>query len=217
MSRLELEKQLLIRFEDATLGYPGKILFQDFSWEIYRGDKILITGPNGCGKTTLIRTILGLIPPLKGSLEYYSTQGTSCQTINRGYLPQVNTINKHFPITLGEVIAQGLSRTSLSTKEKKQRTHELLEQVGLSELQHECIDHLSGGQLQRLLLARAIAPKPELLVLDEPNTYLDKAHRKLLCQMLEELSLSEKTTLLMVTHDRLEDYHSWEELALPLL
>lgn len=206
---------VLFELSHADLGYSDGIVLQDFSWTVRSAERWAIVGPNGAGKTTLIRSLLGLIPLLRGSLSYYDSTGQALtQPSNIGYLPQINNIDKSFPISVGEVITSGLYASHLSPKEEAERITELLEAIDLAEYRSVAIGRLSGGQLQRVLLARALASKPHLLVLDEPTSFLDKRYKEQFIQLLHQLC-SPQTTILMVTHDLPESERAlWQTLAI---
>lgn len=203
----------LLRLEEATLGYPTTVVLQNFDWAIQRGERWAITGPNGAGKSTLMKTILGLIPLLGGRMTYFAPSGNPIDRPRIGYLPQINQIDRAFPISAGEVVDSGLDSCGLRHKPCRHRVAELLEAVGLKDMERTPIGELSGGQLQRILLARALAPRPELLVLDEPTSFLDKAYKQQFDTLLERLS-PEDATILMVTHDYSADtLQGWQTLS----
>ncbi len=156
------------------------------------GDFIAITGPNGGGKTTLLKTILKLISPSSGIVKYF-------KKLNIGYLPQKNMIDGHFPITLKELVASGLLSSKLSDEEKNRRVGDMLGLVKLENFANNPIGTLSGGQLQRGLLGRAIISDPELIVLDESLSYIDKHFEADIYNILEDLS--KRTTIILVSHE----------------
>lgn len=171
----------------------GKSILRDVSLDVRRGDFMAITGPNGGGKTTLLRIILGLLKPTRGSVAID-------KNLTIGYLPQKNMIDSHFPITVDEVVEQGLLRVrSLDREQKRSKARRALELVGMESRASQPIGQLSGGQLQRTLFARAIVSDPQLLVLDEPLSYLDKKFEHKIYDILADLSKS--TTILLVSHE----------------
>lgn len=201
----------LFRLESASLGYNDGIVLNDFSWEVGYGERWAIVGPNGAGKTTLMRSLLGLIPLQGGELQFFSPEGkTLGERPSIGYLPQINNIDKTFPISVEEVLSSGLYGCGLSPEESRERIAELLELIGLGDYAPRAIGKLSGGQLQRVLLARALASRPTLIVLDEPTSFLDKKYKEQFIQLLNKLSTPE-ATILMVTHDLPESEQSlWQ-------
>ena len=204
----------ILRLEDAQLGYADTLVLSHFDWEIQRGERWAVTGPNGCGKTTLMRTLLGLIPLRGGSLLRFDREGKVTSTLVASYLPQINQIDRHFPIRVWEVIDSGLPNATRSAMERKTEIERLAGAVGIRELLESAIGRLSGGQLQRALLARALASQPELLILDEPLSFLDRAYKQSFEALLEVL-VPEETTMLMVTHDIAgSGAGAWQELKL---
>lgn len=206
--------EVLLSMRQARLGYPGTEILTGFDWEVKRGDKWAIVGPNGAGKTTLLKTLLGLTPLLAGELVYYNEAGAPTARPNVGYLPQINQIDRAFPINAREVIASGLYGTLGDKGKQRARVDELLMLIDLAQMAEAPIGVLSGGQLQRVLLARALASEPELIVLDEPTSFLDKNYRQEFDALLERLA-PPHATILMVTHDMAHGTLSgWQTLAL---
>lgn len=182
----------IIELENVTVQWGDKPILNNISFSVCNGDFIAITGPNGGGKTTLLKTILKLISPTSGTVNYF-------KKLIIGYLPQKNMIDSHFPVTLKELIASGLLSSKLSDEEKSVRVGEMLKLVKLEEFANNPIGTLSGGQLQRGLLGRAIISDPELIVLDEPLSYIDKHFEADIYEILE--TLSRKATIILVSHE----------------
>ena len=188
----------LISLSDISFEREGRVIFSDVSIEVKSGDFIAITGPNGGGKTTLLRIMLRLLKPDRGSVSYQTIDGDGSLRI--GYLPQKNMIDSHFPITVGEVVASGLlGQKSVNRNERESRISEMLGLVGMEQRADQAIGTLSGGQLQRTLLARAIISRPELLVLDEPLSYIDKRFEQHFYEIIAGLKKS--TTIVLVSHE----------------
>lgn len=189
--------KLLVQLQDVTAGYNNKPALEKASLSVYERDFIGVIGPNGGGKTTLLRIILGLIKPFSGKVNYF------IERKNIGYLPQSNQFDDQFPITVHEVVHSGLTTGSRSGVLKHSscnaKIDETLRTVGISHLKDRPIGELSGGELQRTLLARAIISSPDLLILDEPNTYVDNRFESELYNLLKELNRS--LTIMLVTHD----------------
>lgn len=182
-------KPLQIIAHQLVVGFnPHQPLLTHFDLALHEGDFVAITGPNGGGKTTLIRTLLGLLPPLSGRVERVQ------EGLKIGYVPQVSSVDRHFPITVEEVVAQGIKG-----KADKSTLQPLLQKVGMQEHAHNPVGTLSGGQLQRTFIARALASTPSILFLDEPSTYLDKGFEAELIHILEELN-AKQTTVVVVSH-----------------
>lgn len=206
--------QQIIQLLNATIGYPDKVVLDHLDWEIHRGEHWAITGPNGCGKTTLMRTLLGLIPLRSGQLRCYDTHGELTNELVTSYLPQINQIDRHFPIHVYEVIDSGLPHALKASTERKEKVQHLAEATGIDQLLSQPIGRLSGGQLQRTLLARALASDPELLILDEPLSFLDRSYKESFEELLSTVVRPE-TTILMVTHDlQPGDQEHWQVLSL---
>lgn len=183
----------LIRLAGVSMVRERRHILTDVNLEVFPGDFVAITGPNGGGKTTMLRIILGLLRPTSGTV-------TLARDISVGYLPQKNMIDSHFPITVREVVESGLlAERSLSRQQKRERTDEALSLVGMDREAERAIGDLSGGQLQRSLLARAIISKPRLLALDEPLSYIDKRFEAKLYGLIEEIART--TTILLVSHE----------------
>ena len=190
----DCSKQALIKLEHISMGWDRRVVLDDVSLTVRKGDFIAITGPNGGGKTTLLKIILGLLKPVNGKVTRMENN------LKIGYLPQKNMIDSHFPISVSEVIKSGLLCSKNFSKEKCQNLYDTtIESMGLVEHADKPIGTLSGGQLQRALLGRAIISQPHLLVLDEPLSYIDKRFEARLYKIIEELSA--KTTIILVSHE----------------
>jgi zinc transport system ATP-binding protein len=165
-------------------------------------DFVGIIGPNGGGKTTLLKTILGLLPPVSGEIIFDEAM-SSDNSSRIGYLPQINNIDRKFPISVFDVVRSGLmSRKRLIgkfTHEENGRAKDLLNEMGIFEIRNKAIGELSGGQIQRTLLCRALVNNPKLLILDEPSTYVDNRFEKELYEKLGKLN--DHLTILLVSHD----------------
>lgn len=187
----------LIELKDVDVAYQKHPVLSNISMTIYPRDFVGIIGPNGGGKTTLIRTILGLIKPQKGSIKY------ALEKSDIGYLPQGNQVDDQFPITVREVVASGLVSVKMvlgtMSRNKRKIIDQVLDQVGMRSLHARPIGKLSGGELQRTMLARAIVSSPRLLVMDEPDTHVDNKFEMELYALLKELN--QKMTILLVSHD----------------
>lgn len=189
---------ILISLRDISKHWDGKPALSDINFDVCEGDFIAITGPNGGGKTTLLRILLRLLKPSSGTVTYYHG-GVPVKELPIGYLPQKNMIDSRFPISVEEVIASGLIGEQTDKEECRKRVEETIRLMGLAEHSGQSIGNLSGGQLQRALLGRAIISRPKLLVLDEPLSYVDKHFEHYIYDLVAELSHS--TTLLLVSHE----------------
>ncbi|MDO4695446.1 metal ABC transporter ATP-binding protein [Porphyromonas sp.] len=191
----------ILTASDITIGYEDAPVIKGASFSIYDKDFIGIIGPNGGGKTTLMKAILGLIPPTTGHIEYFNAKGEISPSLEIGYVPQQNAIDKAFPISVSRVVGYGLMKAGKLhlSKEDQRQVAATLERVGMLEYSRKSIGELSGGQLQRVLLARAIVAMPTLLILDEPNTYVDKHFESQLYELLPEIN--KHSAILIVSHD----------------
>lgn len=197
------DRQPLISLCDVSYRRDDRTILSDVNLTVDIGDFIAITGPNGGGKTTLLRIILGLIRPSSGKVVYCDGQGELAPAPAIGYLPQKNSVDSHFPITVGEVVASGLlAEKHIDTAERRRRIAQVLSDVGLEDYWDRPIGKLSGGQLQRTLFARAIVRRPRILVLDEPLSYIDKTFEQRLYSMISEIAKT--TTILLVSHEMSE-------------
>lgn len=190
----DCERKQLIALSDVSMSWDGREILKDVSLIIRQGDFIAITGPNGGGKTTLLRLILGLLKPTRGSVKRLEPN------LKIGYLPQKNLIDSHFPISVREVLMSGLLAVKdITNEEKETRYRDTILAMGLEDQDDKPIGVLSGGQLQRALLGRAIISKPDVLVLDEPLSYIDKRFEFKLYKLIEDLA--KETTIILVSHE----------------
>lgn len=192
-----MEMNAILEIKELSAGYDGRTVLRDVNLTVYEHDFLGIIGPNGGGKTTLIKCILGLLKPQQGEICFRE------QTPLIGYLPQYTTIDKKFPITVSEVVLSGLScKKSLAsrfTSAQREQAARVIRRMGLEGLEHRPIGELSGGQLQRALLGRAIVSDPTLLILDEPSTYIDKRYEARLYELLGEIN--KQCAIILVSHD----------------
>lgn len=190
----------IIEIKNLSAGYDGRTVLHDINLDVYEQDFLGIIGPNGGGKTTLIKCILGLLKPTGGEIILHAPDKSQ---LFLGYLPQYNTIDRKFPISVEEVILSGLSiQKSLSsrfTPEQKEKGKQIIARMGLEGLERRSIGQLSGGQLQRALLGRAIISDPAVLILDEPSTYIDKRFEARLYELLAEIN--KECAIILVSHD----------------
>lgn len=196
----------IIEIKNLSAGYDDRTVLRDINLTVYERDFLGIIGPNGGGKTTLIKCILGLIKPAGGEIRFHSSTGHSLSkatTPSLGYLPQYSSIDRKFPISVEEVILSGLSiqksLTSRFTPEQREKGQQIIVRMGLEGLEHRAIGQLSGGQLQRALLGRAIISDPSVLILDEPSTYIDKRFEARLYKLLAEIN--QDCAIILVSHD----------------
>ncbi|MDO4789753.1 MAG: ATP-binding cassette domain-containing protein [Porphyromonas sp.] len=193
---------LLVKAIDIVAGYDGEIILPGVSFEIASNDFIGIIGPNGGGKTTLIKVLLGMIKPFSGKV-LYGEKESPFPPFEIGYLPQQNSIDKQFPISVYDVVSSGLvknwNKGTKGISDVRNKVENMLERVHMSAYRDTHIGKLSGGQLQRILLARALVSSPSLLILDEPNTYVDKRFEGHLYSLLPEIN--KETAIMVISHD----------------
>lgn len=187
----------MVSLRGLSTGYFSETVLRNVDLDIYPRDFIGIIGPNGGGKTTLVKAILGILPPFKGKISF--PQGR----VRMGYLPQVSAIDKSFPITVKDLVSSGLKPSShwfpRLARHQKKLVSRIIDEAGLGRLSDKPIGELSGGQLQKAFLGRAIINEPQLLILDEPNTFVDKGFERELYQWLRELN--DKMAIMLVSHD----------------
>jgi len=192
----------IIQISNLNAAYEGKTVLSQVNLTVYERDFLGIIGPNGGGKTTLVKCILGLHKPEQGNIRFFKN-GKEVSNINMGYLPQYNSIDRKFPISVYEVILSGLSKQKPLLQRYNKTHHEQVRQIiarmGLEGLEERAIGELSGGQLQRTLLGRALVSNPEVVILDEPNTYIDKRFETKLYSLLEEIN--KERAIVLVSHD----------------
>lgn len=190
-----------------TVAYPSNVALEDVTFSLGRGDFLGIIGPNGSGKTTILRTVLGLERPVAGVVSVLGARGSDVARVRPriGYVPQRRAIDPGFPITVfdaaltGAYGAAGLFRSP--TAAHRRRTHEALAAVGLTDSAGHVAGHLSGGQQQRLFIARALVQDPEVLLLDEPTSAVDVGTRAAIVELVRQLHVERHLTTLYVTHD----------------
>ena len=188
----------LLELRSVYAGYNNKVVLKNVDLTIKKNDFLGIIGPNGGGITTLLKIILGLIKPIEGSVKFNDVDDKLI-----GYLPQINTIDHKFPIPVSEVVLSGLmSHKKLFGRyrnEDKEKAKVLMKQMGVLHLRDKNIGELSGGQLQRVFLCRAIISDPQILILDEPNTYVDNKFETELYTILNQLN--DHMAIIIVSHD----------------
>jgi len=192
----------VIRLEDVWVKYGDLTILEEINLSVQNLDFLGIIGPNGGGKTTLLKVILGLIKPTRGKV---TVLGNSPEKSRRfiGYVPQITQFDREFPVTVLDVVLMGrLGRKGLLGKfdeEDRKVAYKALESVEMLEFKDKQVGKLSGGQLQRVLLARALASDPRILLLDEPTASIDEPTKTELYGLLK--NLNQKITIILVSHD----------------
>lgn len=194
-----------VSIDNVSVQYGKTPVISDICLSVREGDYLGIIGPNGSGKSSLLKAILGLMPISSGSISVFGQKPGRCRE-PVGYVPQFASFDKQFPITLFEVVLTGRLKGGLSpffrySKDDRETAKRLIEQFGLSALAYRRISELSGGEFQKMLIARAMAADPKLLLLDEPTASVDAASREQIFDMLGELK--KRMTIILVTHDLL--------------
>ena len=201
ITRDKINPEPLLKVQNLSLGFHDRVLVRNLNFEIFAGDFLCIVSSNGVGKTTLVSTILGLLRPKSGKIIF----GSGLKTTEIGYLPQETKIDPNFPATVFEVVLTGaLNQMRLKpfyTAKEKTLAEEKLKLLKIMDLKHQSFAELSGGQKQKVLLARALAATSKLLILDEPSNNLDLNSKKDFYSLLLKLNREKNLTIIMITHD----------------
>jgi len=193
------ETENAVSVRNLNFSYGANEVLRDINFEIKKGEFLAVIGPNGGGKSTLLKILLGILKPQSGDIRVL---GQKPGTVNRiGYVPQNVTSGGGFPITVEDVALMGrmLTRGGFTKKSDRDYVHMVLEQLQISEIAKKRMDDLSGGQRQRVLMARALAGEPELIFLDEPASNVDMEGQTRIYDILAKLN--EKMTIVVVSHD----------------
>ena len=187
--------------QDLCVGYDGKSVLQDLSFQVFAGDYLCIVGENGSGKSTLMKTILGLQMPIRGRI----LTGDGLRKNEVGYLPQQTVVQKDFPASVREIVLSGCQGRCggrpFYNKEEKQLALDTMDKMQITQLARRCYRELSGGQQQRVLLARALCATQKMLLLDEPVSGLDPKVTAELYALIEKLNREDGITVIMISHD----------------
>ena len=190
----------LIDIKNLSLGYDGNIVLKNINLKIEENTFLCVVGPNGSGKSTLIKGILGLIKPISGTITFNNLKQNFI-----GYMPQETKVDSNFPASVLEIVLSGtLNKKSASlfyTKEDKKLAIKNLKILGIESLKNKHFSELSGGQRQKVLLARSLCATSKLLILDEPSNNLDSKSKKNLYDILKNLNKNYNITIIMITHD----------------
>jgi len=189
----------LIELKKISLGYGKDIILKNINLNIEENDFVCVVGPNGSGKSTLIKGILGLIKPIKGKVVFNGLKQNHI-----GYMPQESKIDSNFPASVMEIVLSAtLNQHSniFYSKEQKKHAIESLKILEIENLKDKCFCDLSGGQRQKVLLARSLCATNKLLILDEPSNNLDSKSKKELYKIIDDLNKKYNITIIMITHD----------------
>jgi len=191
-----------LHFHHVTERFGEAEVLQDVTFDLPAGEFLAIVGPNGAGKSTLIKVALGLVTPLKGHAALFG-EGAGRHPERIGYVPQLKTFDRSFPATVLELVVSGIRRSWPARIRRSERAaaERALDQVGAGMLAERGLPKLSGGELQRAFLARALVRRPSLVLLDEPATGVDFLAEHDLYNLLERYQTETGATVAMITHD----------------
>ncbi len=196
----------IIRADQVQVELGGKKVLEDITFTVPGGELTGIIGPNGAGKTTLLRAVLGLVPISKGQLEVFGIPVERLREVRPriGYMPQRQSFERRFPLSAADVVAGGLLTPETMLRRipgKDEKIKTALHFVGMESYYKRPFQDLSGGEQQRILLARALVRQPELLMLDEPNAGLDFPAQQSFTELIQGLKRDKGLTILLVSHD----------------
>ena len=190
-----------LKCNNVSLGYEGKAVTENLTFEVNSGDYLCVVGENGAGKSTLIKALLGLKTPMAGTIE----TGDGLKPTEIGYLPQQTPVQKDFPASVKEIVLSGLlnkcERRPFYSKQQKEFAKKQMERMNILDLEKRCYRELSGGQQQRVLLARALCATGKMLLLDEPVAGLDPKVTREMYELINKLNKVDGITVIMVSHD----------------
>ena len=194
-------KEVKIQVKDLSFRYDSRDVLKNVSFEIYDKDIVTIIGPNGGGKSTLLKLLLGILKPDSGTILIDGVPPKKLKKPVLGYVPQYSLFDPRFPISVFETVLSGRMKDGLFryTAEDRELADQILSDIGLAEVRNNTFAALSGGQRQRVLIARALASEPEILLLDEPTTNIDVTTEDYLSALMKKLN--KELTILLVTHD----------------
>ncbi len=202
----------ILKLDHLYTSYNGKDVLCDISLTIRKGEMLGICGPNGSGKTTLLKSILGLVKPKSGQVLLFGKPISKSNLLKVGFMPQLQQLKPEFPARVKDVVMMGrygkIGLIRRPSKTDKERVRQILKDTDLEELADRPIGQLSGGQLQRVMLAQALARDPEIILLDEPTSALDIRMTIKFMEILKSLNQKYELTIVAVHHDLqlLRDY-----------
>lgn len=197
-----MQKSEILRCENLNFHYEKDLVLQNINFSVYNGDFLALIGPNGGGKSTLAKILLGLLKPTSGQIKYPNATLFNKNSLI-GYTPQDTSINKDFPIQALDVVLMGfLERKTFGykiSKQDKKEALEIMEKLGIENLKFRKIGDLSGGQRQRVLISRAMCGNPKLLIFDEPTSNIDLPTQKEIYKLLKQINSNH--TIIVISHD----------------
>ncbi|MBI5044862.1 MAG: metal ABC transporter ATP-binding protein [Candidatus Levybacteria bacterium] len=198
--------QTIIELKDVCFSYTSEDVVKNVSLQIHKGDYVGIVGPNGGGKSTFLKLMLGILRPASGTVKLFGVDISQFKDWSKiGYVPQRTTVDANFPVTVEEFVMMGrYSRLGLfhfPKQDDRERVNKSLRQVEMYEYKNRQISELSGGQQQRVFIARALASEPEAIFLDEPTVGVDVKTQKQFYELLRSLNQKLDLTLVLVTHE----------------
>lgn len=186
---------------NLAIGYDGKTIVQNMNFSVNTGEYLCVIGENGAGKSTFMKTLLGLQPPIQGEILF----GDNLKQNEIGYLPQQTEVQKDFPASVREIVLSGcqnqLGLRPFYNRKEKSYAEAILNKLQITDLAEQCYRELSGGQKQRVLLARALCATKKMLLLDEPVAGLDPKAAKEMYYLIQKINREENITVIMISHD----------------
>lgn len=210
--------ETIIELDKVCFSYTNNEVIKNVSLEIHKGDYVGIVGPNGGGKTTLLKLMLGILKPLDGKVKLFGKELADFKEWYKiGYVPQKTYVEMNLPITVEEMVSMGrygkIGLFKFPKKEDKEKVILALKQVDMLMYRNRLISDLSGGQQQRVFIARALSSEPEIIFLDEPTVGVDIKTQKQFYELLRKLNRELNLTLVLVTHELDVVAHEASELG----
>ncbi len=209
MNAAESTARIAVEVKELTVRFGDHLALENVSLSVPHGAFVAIVGPNGAGKSTLLKVLLGLVTPTAGEVRVFGSPPNRVDPQKVGYVPQFKTLDRTFPALAEELVVSGLRRSwpVRIAKEEYEAARRVLERVGAGHLLGRTVSRFSGGELQRVYLARAFVRRPDLVMLDEPATGIDMLGEADMYRLLEDYQKETGATLLMITHDWEAAYH----------